>query len=183
MKVEHVRPDDWVDTAEAGKIQPSHVVALNHVVTLDAGDIDVLQGPAGPAGPAGPVGPAGPAGPTGPAGPAGPAGLEGPAGTAGPAGQQGLTGPAGPAGPQGPAGPAGGQGPAGPAGSAIVASGAVGAYSMGYITGVGVQSWPLGTDKTGVLDVGGGALAGTWRRMGGNAGNGATAVALILRVA
>lgn len=45
MRVRHVAPNDWADTAESGVIQPSHVAGLVHSVELDAGDL--LQGPQG----------------------------------------------------------------------------------------------------------------------------------------
>ena len=71
MIVEHVAPIEWVDTVETGVIQPSHVAALPHLVTLEEQDLDALRGPAGPQGEAGATGQAGPAGPQGETGPAG----------------------------------------------------------------------------------------------------------------
>ena len=122
MIVTHEMPAGWVDTGEAGKIQPSHVAGMVHVVTLEPGD--GLQGPPGPQGPAGPEGPPGPQGIQGLPG------LPGDDGAPGADGAQGPQGPAGPQGPQGPAGPQGPQGPAGPAGSPVVEFGAVGSYAF-----------------------------------------------------
>lgn len=85
MKVRHVKPEGWVDTAENDVIQPSHVAGLVHEIELEAGDL--MQGPQGEPGPVGPQGPQGQQGEPGP---------------------QGLQGDPGPAGPQGPQGAAGG---------------------------------------------------------------------------
>lgn len=62
MLITHVKPADWVDTNEAGKIQPSAVAGMAHRVSLETEDIEMLRGPRGEAGPMGPQGPAGPAG-------------------------------------------------------------------------------------------------------------------------
>lgn len=94
MIITHAAPEGWVDTSEAGVIQPSHVAGLVHNVIIETGDL--IEGPAGPAGPAGADGAQGPAGP---AGPAGADGAQGPAGPQGPQGPQGLQGDAGPVGP------------------------------------------------------------------------------------
>ena len=48
MIVSHVKPESWVDTGEAGKIQPSEVAGLVHAVSLEAADIELLRGPQGP---------------------------------------------------------------------------------------------------------------------------------------
>ncbi len=143
MLVTHDLPLGWVDTAEVDKIQPSHVAGLVHVVTLEPGDFI-----------AGPVGPAGSPGATGPAGADG---LPGPAGADGLPGAQGVQGPAGPAGADGLPGAQGVQGPAGPAGSAIVAAGAVGAYSL-----VGGVACAPGADVT---------ANGTTLKLAGNLSN------------
>ena len=63
MLVTHVKPGSWVDTAETGVIQPSHVAELVHQVVFEAGDL--LEGPPGPQGPQGIQGEPGPAGPAG----------------------------------------------------------------------------------------------------------------------
>lgn len=68
MLIQHQLPPGWEDTEEPGKIQPSAVVGLAHVLTMEPGDIEALRGPAGPQGPQGVPGEAGPAGPQGPAG-------------------------------------------------------------------------------------------------------------------
>lgn len=47
MIVEHVKPEAWADTDEAGKIQPSEVAGLVHVVTLEPGDMPAAAMPAG----------------------------------------------------------------------------------------------------------------------------------------
>lgn len=49
MKVRHVAPVGWVDTSEAGVIQPSDVSGLSHEIELEAGDL--MQGPQGEPGP------------------------------------------------------------------------------------------------------------------------------------
>lgn len=76
MIVSHVKPESWVDTGEAGKIQPSEVAGLAHVVSLEPEDIELLRGPEGKIGPQGPSGQAGADGAQGPQGPAGPVGEE-----------------------------------------------------------------------------------------------------------
>ena len=48
MQVTHVKPGSWVDTGEAGKIQPSEVAGMAHVVSLEPEDIELLRGPVGP---------------------------------------------------------------------------------------------------------------------------------------
>ena len=117
MRVSHVRPESWVDTEEAGVIQPSHVAELLHRVEIDFGDLpEGPQGPQGLKGDTGAVGPQGPQGlkgDTGAAGPQGPQGLKGDTGAAGSQGPQGLKGDTGAAGPQGPQGPKGDTGAAG----------------------------------------------------------------------
>ena len=85
------------------------------------------------------AGPVGPAGSPGATGPAGADGLPGPAGADGLPGAQGV------------------QGPAGPAGSAIVAAGAVGAYSL-----VGGVACAPGADVT---------ANGTTLKLAGNLSN------------
>ena len=109
MIVSHVKPESWVDTGEAGKIQPSEVAGLVHVVSLEAADIELLRGPEGPQGLKGD---------TGATGPQGPQGLKGATGATGPQGPQGLKGDAGATGPQGPQGP---QGPSGVVFSTVAA--------------------------------------------------------------
>lgn len=59
MLIQHELPPGWEDTDEPGKIQPSAVVGLAHVLTMEPGDIEALRGPAGPQGPQGVQGPAG----------------------------------------------------------------------------------------------------------------------------
>lgn len=117
MIVTHELPAGWVDTEEAGKIQPSEVAGLVHVVQLEPGDL--LQGPQGPAGADGAPGVAGP---------------QGPQGQQGPAGADGAPGAAGPQGPQGPAGADGAQGPQGEQGiqgqKGIAPAGAVLHFAM-----------------------------------------------------
>ena len=98
MIVEHVLPVGWVDTGEAGKIQPSEVAGMAHTVSLDPEDIELLRGPAGPQGPQGLPGA------DGATGPQGPQGLKGDTGATGPQGPQGVKGDTGATGPQGPAG-------------------------------------------------------------------------------
>lgn len=66
MKVRHVKPEGWVDTAENDVIQPSHVAGLVHEIELEAGDL--MQGPQGDQGPVGPQGLQGTQGPQGAAG-------------------------------------------------------------------------------------------------------------------
>lgn len=66
IRVEHVKPDAWVDTSEQGKIQPSHVAGLEHRIVID--DPEDMRGPAGQKGDKGDRGEVGPAGPAGPAG-------------------------------------------------------------------------------------------------------------------
>lgn len=73
MIVAHELPAGWVDTGEAGKIQPSEVAGLVHVVTIEPGDL--LQGEPGPAGADGADGADGAPGPQGIQGPQGPAGV------------------------------------------------------------------------------------------------------------
>lgn len=74
MLIQHELPPGWEDTDEPGKIQPSAVVGLAHVLTMEPGDIEAFRGPAGPQGPQGVPGEAGPAGPQGPQGVPGVAG-------------------------------------------------------------------------------------------------------------
>jgi microcystin-dependent protein len=108
--VSHLKPESWVDTSEAGKIQPSEVAGLVHVVSLEAADIELLRGPQGPQGlpgadgVQGPQGPQGLPGADGAPGPQGPQGLPGADGVQGPQGPQGLPGADGAPGPQGPQG-------------------------------------------------------------------------------
>lgn len=118
MIVSHVKPQSWVDTGEEGKIQPSEVAGLVHVVSLEAADIELLRGPQGTQGEPGPMGPQGPQGlpgadgapgQQGEPGPMGPQGLPGADGAPGPQGPQGLKGDTGATGPQGPQGPQGNQ--------------------------------------------------------------------------
>lgn len=113
MIVSHVKPESWVDTGEAGKIQPSEVAGLVHAVSLEAADIELLRGPQGPQGLKGDTGATGATGPqgtqglkgdTGETGPQGPQGLKGDAGETGSQGPQGLKGDTGATGPQGPQG-------------------------------------------------------------------------------
>jgi len=111
MIVSHVKPESWVDTGEAGKIQPSEVAGLVHSVSLEAADIELLRGPEGPQGPQGPQGEPGPVGPAGEG-----VGIPGPQGEPGPQGPQGLKGDTGPQGPQGLKGDTGETGPQGPQG-------------------------------------------------------------------
>lgn len=59
MLIQHQLPPGWEDTDEPGKIQPSAVVGLAHVLTMEPGDIEALRGPEGPRGPQGPQGDAG----------------------------------------------------------------------------------------------------------------------------
>ena len=92
MIVSHVKPVDWVDTVEAGKIQPSAVAELVHVVTLEAADVETLRGPQGLPGADGAPGVQGPQGVKGDTGLAG---AQGPQGLKGDAGAQGAQGPAG----------------------------------------------------------------------------------------
>ena len=81
MRVSHVRPESWVDTEEAGVIQPSHVAGLLHQVEIDLGDLpEGLQGPQGLKGDTGAAGPQGPQGLKGDTGAAGPQGMQGPPG-------------------------------------------------------------------------------------------------------
>ena len=89
MKVRHVTPESWVDTAETDVIQPSHVAGLVHEIELEA--CDLMQGPAGPQGVQGEPGPMGPQGPQGPQGAQGPQGLQGAQGPQGPTGAAGAT--------------------------------------------------------------------------------------------
>lgn len=64
MLVEHVVLESWPgDTNEAGKVQPSHVIGLGHLVTLEPEDVELLRGPAGADGAQGIQGPAGADGP------------------------------------------------------------------------------------------------------------------------
>lgn len=65
MIVSHVKPESWVDTGEAGKIQPSEVAGLAHVVSLSPEDVELLRGPQGLPGADGAPGPQGPQGPQG----------------------------------------------------------------------------------------------------------------------
>ena len=119
MIVSHVKPDGWVDTNEAGKIQPSEVAGLVHVVSLEAADIELLRGPQGwpgADGAPGPQGPQGLPGADGAPGPQGPQGLPGADGAPGSQGPQGEPGPVGPQGPQGLKGDAGATGATGPQG-------------------------------------------------------------------
>lgn len=74
MIVSHVKPEGWVDTGEAGKIQPSEVAGLVHSVSLEAADIELLRGPQGPQGLKGDTGATGPQGPQGVQGAAGQSG-------------------------------------------------------------------------------------------------------------
>ena len=111
MIVSHVKPESWVDTSEAGKIQPSEVAGLVHVVSLEAEDIELLRGPQGEPGPQGPQGEPGPQGPAGEG-----VGIPGPQGEPGPQGPQGDTGADGAPGPQGPKGDPGADGAPGPQG-------------------------------------------------------------------
>ena len=92
MIVSHVKPESWVDTGEAGKIQPSEVAGLAHVVRLSPEDVELLRGPQGLPGA------------DGAPGAQGPQGLKGDAGATGPQGPQGLKGDTGATGPQGPQG-------------------------------------------------------------------------------
>lgn len=39
MRVTHIKPSTWADTAETGVIQPSHIAALIHAVALEDADI------------------------------------------------------------------------------------------------------------------------------------------------
>lgn len=78
MIVTHEKPAGWVDTEEAGLIQPSEVAGLVHVIELEPGDL--LQGPQGLPGADGAQGPQGLKGDTGAAGAdgaQGPQGLQG----------------------------------------------------------------------------------------------------------
>ena len=166
MIIGHVLPGDWVDTGEAGKIQPSDVAGLEHTVTLEPEDIALLTGPVGPQGAQGPQGEQGPQGvpgsgagdpvpgpqgDPGPAGPQGPQGVPGADGADGAPGAAGAVGPAGPQGPQGvpgadgadgAPGAAGAVGPAGPQGAA----GAAGALNdvvidFGVVNTNGATAW------------------------------------------
>ena len=95
MIVSHVKPESWVDTGEAGKIQPSEVAGLAHAVSLSPEDVELLRGPQGLTGADGAPGPQGPqglkgdTGATGSQGPQGPQGLKGDTGATGPQGPQG----------------------------------------------------------------------------------------------
>ena len=93
MIVTHEHPVGWVDTDEAGLVQPSEVSGLVHVVTLEVGDL--LQGPQGDTGLTGPQGVKGDTGLTGPQGVKGDTGLTGAQGVKGDTGltgEQGLPG-------------------------------------------------------------------------------------------
>lgn len=92
MIIGHVLPGGWVDTGEAGKIQPSDVAGLEHTVTLEPEDIALLTGPAGPQGAQGPQGEQGPQGVPGADGADGAPGAAGAVGPAGPQGPQGAPG-------------------------------------------------------------------------------------------
>ena len=128
MIVSHVKPESWVDTGEAGKIQPSEVAGLAHVVSLEPEDVELLRGPQGPQGPQGLKGDTGDTGDTGATGPQGP---QGPQGLKGDTGDTGDTGPQGPQGPQGLKGDTGAKGPQGPQGNpAIFPAGAVLHFAM-----------------------------------------------------
>ena len=165
MIIGHVLPDDWVDTGEAGKIQPSDVAGLAHTVTLEAEDIALLTGPAGPQGAQGPQGEQGPQGvpgsgagdpvpgpqgDAGPAGPQGPQGVPGAGGADGAPGAAGAVGPAGPQGPQGVPGAGGADGAPGAAG-AVGPAGPQGAQGVPGAAGV---SWSLTDQVAGLLGVG-----------------------------
>lgn len=75
MIVTHKKPVGWIDTAEAGLIQPSEVAGIEHEILLEPGDL--LQGPAGADGAQGPQGLKGDTGAAGAAGAQGPQGLQG----------------------------------------------------------------------------------------------------------
>ena len=144
MIVSHVKPESWVDTDEAGKIQPSEVAGLVHAVSLEAADIELLRGPqgqqglkgdTGETGATGPQGPQGLKGDTGETGPQGPQGLKGDTGATGPQGPQGLKGDTGETGPQGPQGD---RGPAGPVGVGAAFAAKIGA-AQSVVSGVQVK--------------------------------------------
>lgn len=95
MIVSHVKPESWVDSGEAGKIQPSEVAGLAHVVSLSPEDVELLRGPQGLPGDDGAQGAQGPQGlpgADGAPGPQGPQGLPGADGAPGPQGPQGVSG-------------------------------------------------------------------------------------------
>jgi hypothetical protein len=167
VKVEHVKPADWVDTQEAGKIQPSAVAGLVHTVVLEPEDIESLRGPKGDTGDAGMAGADGAPGQKGDKGDKGEAG---PAGADGADGADGAVGPKGDAGEAGPKGDTGDIGPPGPAGGAGALPGAleVGAYALLAfdIASIGGY-WPVGEVKTGLKSgFDGSVFKGSWRFMG-----------------
>ena len=47
MIVAHQAPPDWQDSGESGKIEPSDIAELVHVVTLEPSDIEALKGDKG----------------------------------------------------------------------------------------------------------------------------------------
>jgi hypothetical protein len=156
MIVTHEKPLGWVDTGEVGLIQPSEVVELVHVMTLEAGDVELLRGPAGARGDTGPAGPQGLKGDTGAAGAVGVQGPQGLKGDTGDTGPQGAAGAVGAQGPQGVPGAVGAQGPQGLKGDTgdtgpQGAAGAVGAQ--------GPQGVPGGVGPAGVSFVGGAAFS------------------------
>lgn len=77
MIIEHVKPDDWVDTDEPGLIQPSDVAGLAHAVVLEAADIALLKGDKGDKGDTGAAGEDGVPGVKGDKGETGAAGADG----------------------------------------------------------------------------------------------------------
>ncbi len=145
MIVSHVKPESWVDTGEAGKIQPSEVAGLAHVVSLSPEDVEILRGPQGlpgadgAPGPQGPQGPQGLPGADGAPGPQGPQGLPGADGAPGPQGPQGPQGLPGADGAPGPQGPQGVQGPAGPVGVGSAFAAMMQVDQVGMVSGVPIK--------------------------------------------
>ena len=155
MIVSHIKPVDWVDTGEAGVIQPSHVAALSHFVELEPEDIALLTGPAGPQGVPGVKGDRGDVGPAGADGAPGVAGAPGLAGPQGPKGDKGDAGAAGVAGPQGPKGDKGDAGAAGVAGPQGVPGGGNNVFgeSVGPLFKWELSPWAPGVDGVNQFEI------------------------------
>ena len=127
MRVTHVKPESWIDTAEPGVIQPSDVAGLVHAVELEPADIELLRGAPGEKGEPGAPGERGERGEKGEKGEPGAQGAQGVPGERGEKGEPGAPGTQGVPGERGEKGE---KGEPGAAGVLKMPAGMVAAFAM-----------------------------------------------------